>query len=489
MAHHSLANVLDLLAEHGLDTKPEASNDQHEARDGFVFVSANSNANAAGDCKFKPVFAKVFLAETLLFDDLLFFVAKESADIFVRRKSATGTLPAGVDEATINWRETFFLNLIVQMHCSLTVSVCKRDSAQQRRTSTLSSEKILSSSTSPPQTADPAIHAIHHRHSPTKSRMVALRRITKKVYAAPYKSRMDVKDAFMNEIAYPLVYYTVNDYESSDLHLHIQEREYLCVELSVLVPGAIQSHLASVGIVAVNDDGEAPDDAKLNEKSVMADSNVFPAPPTVAQDSTPFPVPHGFKKVVLFQGAVPYTALLDVFLQKTSGGGSSASSFSKSAPKSSDWGNLSSANKSGNSLHGGRNSHTQQERTEYIMMRGPRGKGVCQVAICENILSDPVVDSKIDTLSLNSSTAASSSTTSSSILNMLGGTMRTGINILRSGLNAVAGEDSSSPGHPGSQGGANQKKPDALRCSMTYVNVPWHSIISDLFTAREAGTI
>lgn len=49
----------------------------------------------------------------------------------------------------------------------------------------------------------------------SSSRMVARQRIVKKVYSAPYKSRMDVKDAFMNECSYPLVYYTVRSVASS----------------------------------------------------------------------------------------------------------------------------------------------------------------------------------------------------------------------------------------------------------------------------------
>jgi hypothetical protein len=43
-----------------------------------------------------------------------------------------------------------------------------------------------------------------------KTRMSAKKRIVKKVYSAPYKSRMDVKDALMNECSFPLVYYTVS---------------------------------------------------------------------------------------------------------------------------------------------------------------------------------------------------------------------------------------------------------------------------------------
>ncbi|KAJ3018922.1 UNVERIFIED_CONTAM: hypothetical protein HDU68_010922 [Siphonaria sp. JEL0065] len=491
MSQSQIVQILSLLQTHELALKP---GEVDKEKDDFVVVSA---VNSRAEAQFEALFAQVFLVHSTHNDDLLFFVpnsnanASSNSDILVRRKMGEGVLPAGIDVKMVNWKETFFLNLIVQMHCSLTVSVCKRDSSQQKRMASLpGSEKILTSSSSDHTATSSHSHPQHHHpqpssgSSPSKSRMVALRRITKKVYAAPYKSRMDVKDAFMNEIAYPLVYYTVNDYESTDLHLHIQEREYLCVELSVLVPSSVASSLDDL----MNGSGG---DALLDENGLRDSGsfNVDPNPPSVKEDSTPFPVPDGFKKVVLFQGAVPYTALLDVFLQKTSGGGGGGLSKPKS---SSDWGNLNNKNSARNSQSSQPHAQ-QQERTEYIMMRGPRGKGVCQVAICENILSDPSIDSKLDApQQLATATISPSSSGSSGLLNMLGGTVRTGYNLLKNGLNAVAGEtgagDNLSGGGSNSSGNA-LRKPDALRCSMTYVNVPWHSIISDLISAREAGTI
>ncbi|ORY43319.1 hypothetical protein BCR33DRAFT_717550 [Rhizoclosmatium globosum] len=455
-----VATILSALFSKGLQRAAATAAAATTTNDDSDFVVVvKKKTTTEFESEWRPLFCTFFLADSTLHDDLLFFVAMDSdIGISVRRKLSDGSMP-DLKGLEVNWCETFFLNLIVQMHCSLTVSVCKRDSSGAKRHSSANVEKVLGSTAStashqqPQQTPSTTTTS---STSPAKSRMVALRRITKKVYAAPYKSRMDVKDAFMNEIAYPLVYYTVNDYESTDLHLHIQEREYLCVELSVLIPSNI-------------------DTTQLRDSLHSSTSSTMPLPPSVAEDSTPFPVPQGFKKVVLFQGAVPYTALLDVFLQKSSTNNSSI------LPKS-DWGNLTNS-KSNTSLNGIKGA---QERTEYIMMRGPRGKGVCQVAICENILSDPtVVDSKLSSSPPTSSgvTTASisnnaSSAANSSLLGMLSGTVKTGISILRSAL----GEDS------GSQE-ANNRKPDALRCSMTYVNVPWHSIISDLVTAREAGTI
>ncbi|KAJ3247899.1 hypothetical protein HDU78_002652 [Chytriomyces hyalinus] len=445
--------------------------------DGFVLVDRDETrqkqrdallARGVEEAKWMRIFVDLFVTHAdPAHDDLLFFVTVHG-DILVKRRVAHA-LPQLDPEILISWRETLCLNVIVQMHCTLTVSVCRRETS--RRTD-VEMQQIHPSTA---MGADSSPAKSSNSSSPSKSKMVALRRIAKKVYAAPYKSRMDVKDAFMNECAYPLVYYTVNDYESSDLHLHIQEKEYLCVELSVLVPEA-SSDLA-----------ESP-----QSHGYMSNSSTMPLPPPVADNPTPFPVPEGFKKVVLFQGAVPYTALLDIFMQK---GSRPANVVSNSSP-SSGWGNLSSKSMT-NLANGGRNSVTAAtERTEYIMMRGPRGKGVCQVAICENILSDTdETNFATSAPSQQSKKQNGGDAASSSLFSMLGGTMRAGMNVIRSGLAGSLGDDVSAgariPSAAGSNGvhGAAFKKPDALRCSMTYVNVPWHSIMSDLISAFEAGNL
>ncbi|KAJ3065812.1 DNA repair protein rad50 [Podochytrium sp. JEL0797] len=400
MANSTLPAILTLLFSRGLEHTASVAS----SRDSGDFVVVAGPGTKDGEA-FRELFCSEFLSESSLHDDLLFFVARLSGDISVKRKTKPGVMPS-LDEE-INWPETFFLNLIVQMHCFLTVSVCKRDSSASRRKSSSAAEKSLDLS-SP--------NLSQHQQQQSKSRMIALRRITKKVYAAPYKSRMDIKDAFMNEIAYPLVYYTVNDYESTDLHLHIQEREYLCVELCVLVPNSVDSSAFEAAKEFDVDDSKPNGGGSGGNGSHT--NSTMPHPPSVAEDSTPFPVPDGFKKVVLFQGAVPYTALLDV-------------------------------------------------------------------AICENILDSPSEPTTAAASPRNSSGSYTNiNQPPSSLFTMLGGSVRTGFNILRNGINAATAGDDSDAG-----GVAIVRKPDALRCSMTHVNVPWHSIISDLVAAREAGNI
>ncbi|KAI8904349.1 hypothetical protein EDD86DRAFT_249719 [Gorgonomyces haynaldii] len=310
-------------------------------------------------------------------DDLLFFVRqfvpsfKSSSGsindldpVFVKRRVA-GSVPSLSD--VVDWKQSFFLNFIAQIPCTLSVAVCSRG---------------------------PKTDSNMRRGS---SKMLAIQRVTKKVYAAPYKSRMDVKDAFMNECSYPLVYYTVNDYESNDLHLSISDNEYLCVELSITLPKEPSSEKYRNATEAV---------------SLIS----------VEQDNSPFPLPEDYQKVVLFQGAVPYSALVDIYQQK----GQAAQNQLKSG-----WGRLLQSEE-----------EQMLSRKEYIMMRGPNGKGQCQVAITEPESQLTVVDpgSKSVFRSFTSSLARS----------------------------LFSEQDQ------------EITRPNKLVCSMTYVNMPWQMITSDL---------
>ncbi|KNC97540.1 uncharacterized protein SPPG_07015 [Spizellomyces punctatus DAOM BR117] len=397
-------------------------------------------------------------------DDLLFFVRQggsgpetTSADqqqqdpIFVRRKVAN-TMPSLGD--LVDWKQTFFLNLIVQLPCTLTVAVCKRGASGERKRSLLAGEERIvvvgansSGSGDSPATdattpspvggglvVDAESPATPSSPSPkSKPKMIAIQRIPKTVYAAPYKSRMDVKDAFMNECSYPLVYYTVNDYESHDLHLSIREKEYLCVELSVIIPDESKSD-------------------RVRKWTTTSGAEAVAAI-SLDDDSAPFPVPRGCAKIVLFQGAVPYTSLLDIYQQK---GLAARNQLRLSWKKLTDGG-----------IQGRKgNDSPPPERTEYIMMRGPHGKGQCQVAI-----KDDLPPPNIETEGSSSSSSRKPSSLTDKLFKM-GSAVRT--QLVAAAAASVLGVDS-----VGSDA-EKLKKPESLRCSMTYVNVPWQSIISDL---------
>lgn len=451
----------------------------------------------ARDPRWLVLFMEYFLEMDSTNDDLLFFVrdpdvlADETTNnaslsacapqdpIFVKRK-VNKQMPQL--SHIVDWKQTFFLNLIIQLPCTLTVAVCRRlpSVRVKRDIEEEGVEMVARGGTGVSGNNKPA---------QSKSRMVALRRITKRVYAAPYKSRMDVKDAFMHEVSFPYIYYTVNDYESQDLHLPINPHEYLCVELSVVTP--LKHRTTPTTTTPTTEDITVP----------------------IETDSTPFPVPHGYEKVVLFQGAVPYASLLDVFQQKAAAAAAAAATsglrrswgqIAQQQPQSQQY----TYRGSTGSITGG------DQRVEYIMMRGPHGKGQCQVAIRDNSM----VDDNQDVINKNDdddendendddhsrerdgeerNRSIISNTNSNSGSYSFSDRFKIFTNTVRAGLNAVAGVVASdtdtglgSGGNVGQNDAATAaKRVESLRCSMTYVNVPWGSIISDLFDrARQKPT-
>ncbi|KAJ3305863.1 hypothetical protein HDV03_000972 [Kappamyces sp. JEL0829] len=326
-------------------------------------------------------------------DDILFFVRQyvpsfksssgsinDLEPVVVKRRVA-GQTPALND--VIDWKQSFFLNLISQMPCTLTVAICTKDEHQTGK------KDILDPNSSSPDLASGS-------GSKRANGMMATRRITKKVYASPYKSRMDVKDAFMNECSFPLVYYTVNDFDNQDLHLSISAGEYLCTELSITIPNVPSSEGYTRGTSLV-------------------------AGISVADDPDPFPLPPDYSKVVLFQGAVSFKALSDVYQQK----GVAAANQLKSR-----WGR--------------KDSLAVGVRTEYVLMRGPHGKGQCQVAIQEPA-------------------SPRSSPPPATILGFLKDT-------IKSQLTSAEPEANQDP----------VSAPEKLDCSLTFINVPWQSIATDM---------
>ena len=280
-----------------------------------------------------------------------------------------------------------------------------------------------------------------------RTNMIAQTRIIKQVYSAPYKSRMDIKDAFTNEISFPLIYYSVNDYELEDLHLKIHENEYLCVELSVIAPKLSSTATKTVhsGATSTKPFVRSPlsnsitvnthislDQSKLELHSPIHKLAMI----SVIDDPSPFPTPHGHDKIVLFKGAVPFTSLLEVFQQKIQPNiMEQAASINKTATSFLDTNNALSSSSSLLSL----------KPNEYILMRGPEGKGQCQVAINRKV-EEPFKEEKVQT---------SPDTT-----------LFDKIKYFRVSMKLDKQKESI---------------PTELDCSMTYVNVSWQSIISYSF--------
>jgi len=121
-----------------------------------------------------------------------------------------------------------------------------------------------------------------------KGSMWCIRRTSRKVYAAPYKSCIEFKET-THECSYPNMYYVLNNYEDEELQLPIQENEYLCVELAVLIPDN-------------------------TEMVPLYDENYEATKDTI--ESPPFGCPPNHSKVVLFQGSVAFKALFDAYVFK-----------------------------------------------------------------------------------------------------------------------------------------------------------------------------
>ncbi|RUO95791.1 hypothetical protein BC936DRAFT_143216 [Jimgerdemannia flammicorona] len=425
-------------------------------------------------------------------DDLLFFVRKferEDLDpVFVKRKQPAPNMMPPIDDVVL-WRETFFLNLIVQLPCKLTVAVCKR--------------------------VEPA--GPGQKTSMTCSR----KHVSKRVYALPTKSRMDVKESSV-ECSYPLIYYVIDDYEDMFEQLVVMEGEYLCVELAVTIPNDLERTRRSAGDLGDHDtladdedlDDDVPEEdddvsdienyepmatphGSMRSSSMLKSHSSLPAINPYANNypySTPFPQPSTQRdtKITLFQGAASYSALLDIYKQRTAP--KLASRRFKNIPFS--------------------------PPTEYVMMRGPGGKGHAQVAITAAARDTDVVFQQPNSTASSRPTSrrgsqapsAANSTTSSAHASPVlapsksvppppqvqagaeeGGfdtaekpkapTRSSSTNSFfqtfkRLSLTAVVAGREREDGRAGQVAGeVNVQSPEALKCCMTFVNVPWTSII------------
>ncbi|KAH7044305.1 hypothetical protein BKA57DRAFT_469210 [Linnemannia elongata] len=311
----------------------------------------------AHDPRWRQLFHELFVSDQSddRNDDLLFFVQRVSDEVengglgvdpvFVKRK-VKGTDGRDIltpeQEDVVLWKDTFFLNVIVQLQCKLTVAVCSRVSETNPVTGM------------------------------TKTSMICTRKhVSKRVYASPTKSRMDVKEESV-ECSWPLIYYVIDDFEDSFEQLMVRDNEYLCVELAVTVPTARTGYPASHATARHQPSGPQSSAVSgpltLNTshhgrtRATTHDSNT-PQSPTgdALQPGRPFPSTstRGGSKITLFQGAAGFQSLLGIYQQKA-------------------------ASKVGRRFKLG--PHTVP--TEFVMMRGPGARGHAQVAITASSIGD-----------------------------------------------------------------------------------------------------
>ncbi|KAJ2906385.1 hypothetical protein GGI21_004044 [Coemansia aciculifera] len=370
--------------------------------------------------------------------------SEEQDAVFVLRKQSPPSILPHISEV-IMWKETFLLNLIVQMPCKLTVAVCKRRSkqggAQQRG-----------------------------------GMSVVRKHVSKRVYALPSKSRMDrPKDnACPPECSWPYIYYVIDDYEDMFEDMFIKKGEYLCVELSARIPvpghaAEEQLSLASPTKTMAMADGGGSFASEKPISYASQDGNVFNS---VRSRLTSANSGTGTTKVVLFQGAASFGALIDNYVHRLS---------------------------SKNMLH---RLRKPAYTPEFIMMRGPGGKGHAQVAITGRSSADELADLA----------SRAASVVSSPVLQPQQQPLHPNIPVSTTGawpkMPAIASPHlqpmssvNSTPASPSlsawlkrislpsiaenlSQATSPPPPPKSLQASMTFVSIPWNSIIDDLMSFK-----
>ncbi|KAG9291617.1 hypothetical protein G9A89_022036 [Geosiphon pyriformis] len=401
----------------------------------------------ASDPRWPSLFIEYFLEKSdAKNDDLLFFVRQSHSEeedldpVFVKRKSPHPHIMPPLDEAVL-WKETFFLNLIVQLPCKLTVAVCTRTTTSDGGTSS-------------------------DGGSTQKTSMTCSRKhVSKRVYALPTRSQMDVKETSM-ECSYPLIYYVIDDYEEMFEHLIVSEGEYLCVELAVTIPQKSE----------VDDDTDEDGDNE-SEEDYYSHSSRRNNKNRRSMTNGPFPQDCNDNKITLFQGAASYSSLVEIYKQKA---GSKLNRRFKMGPVT--------------------------PPTEYVMMRGPGAKGHAQVAITASSIEKDDIDESTDlSVSLSQGFSAANSLGSNHFNTWNGKTLPNHNPINGNSDTSSAGNNAHGRTIRSNSQKSNQPQrsntspsffqslkrlsqltdrspmnPESLKCCMTFVNVPWTSIVSDL---------
>ncbi|KAJ2512181.1 hypothetical protein GGI11_002923 [Coemansia sp. RSA 2049] len=446
-------SMLEAMEKEGLSGPPPMDGSLRldtQALDKFV--------DDADDPRWNSLFLHYFVESAdANHDDMLFFVRQtddlgelpengrqntnngnnDRDPVFVLRKQTPpGALPH-ISEV-IMWKETFLLNLIVQMPCKLTVAVCRRRSKQGTQRGGMS---------------------------------VVRKHVSKRVYALPSKSRMDKpKDnACPPECSWPYIYYVIDDFEDMFEDMFVKKGEYLCVELSARIPTPNMPEETASG---PQSKGRVPDSNEKPSSFASQDGesgNVFNSMRSrliSAASGT------GTSKIVLFQGAASFGALVDNYAHRLS---------------------------SKNMLH---RLRKPTYTPEFIMMRGPGGRGHAQVVITgrsnaeeldlasrnASIVSSPILQPQpsapnMPTMSNHSAsgwpkppTMASPHLQPISVVNSTPASPSLSAWLKRISLPSIAENLSQATSPP--------PPPKSLQASMTFVSIPWNSIIDDLLNFK-----
>ncbi|KAJ2226665.1 hypothetical protein IWW45_007360 [Coemansia sp. RSA 485] len=454
-------SMLDTMEKEGLSGPPPMDGSMRldtKALDKFV--------DDSDDPRWNSLFMQYFIeSEDANHDDMLFFVrqiddlsdasnggrganGEEQDPVFVLRKQSPPSILPPLTEV-IMWKETFLLNLIVQMPCKLTVAVCRRRSKQGTQRGGMS---------------------------------VVRKHVSKRVYALPNKSRMDrPKDNVSPpECSWPYIYYVIDDYEDMFEDMFIKKGEYLCVELSARIP-VPEDPLAAPPLPSSSKGAAEPSEKPVSVASQDANNNnnVFNS---VRSRLTSAASGTGTCKVVLFQGAASFSALVDNYAHRLS---------------------------SKNMLH---RLRKPTYTPEFIMMRGPGGKGHAQVAITGRSSADEAefasrnasrVSSPIlqPHLSVNAIASAGASANAPGVPSSMSSSLWPKMPAVASPHLQPISTVNSTPASPSlsawlkrislpsiaenlSQATSPPPPPKSLQASMTFVSIPWNSIIDDLLNFK-----
>ncbi|KAJ1786870.1 hypothetical protein LPJ67_003398 [Coemansia sp. RSA 1938] len=438
--------MLETMGREGLSGPPPMDGSlrlDEQALDKFI-------DDADDPSRWNSMFLQYFIEdEDTAHDDMLFFVRQidDASDdaagrtrssgqdpVFVLRKQSPPSALPPMSERVM-WKETFLLNLIVQMPCKLTVAVCRRRSKQGGQRGGMS---------------------------------VVRKHVSKRVYALPNKSRMDrSKDnTAPPECSWPYIYYVIDDYEDMFEDMFVKKGEYLCVELSarIPVPNMPEDALATPPSGPMSTNSEKP----LSFASQNSNSNVFSSMRSRLNSAASGT---GTCKVVLFQGAASFGALVDNYVHRLS---------------------------SKNMLY---RLRKPTYTPEFIMMRGPGGKGHAQVAITGRSNADEV-DLASRNASMVSSPVLQPHPSAPSIPAMPGnGGAWPKVPAISSPHLQPISTVNSTPASPSlsawlkrislpsiaenlSQATSPPPPPKCMQASMTFVSIPWNSIIDDLMNFK-----
>lgn len=186
--------VLEAIKKERSERKNELEN-QNECDNDFVNISPQQTMF------WTDMFANCFLCyeqnssvtNSLAHDDMLFFVSKanpEQSKIEVYRRDSK-KLPFLTD-FNYDWEETVYLNLILhEFEYTLTCAICTQSGAKD---------------------------------------LEILKRHSKRVFASPSKRDLQSKGT-EEEITYPNIYFTIDDFDSAFNEMIVKENEMVCVEL------------------------------------------------------------------------------------------------------------------------------------------------------------------------------------------------------------------------------------------------------------------